>query len=86
MSGFQVDWHGFRFDLQWGQVASETDDELRIHQPDGGAWIIRDVPGEGLSAVFHAPPPDPLLDEPEPEPWVPARRPLGGEDPKAPGA
>lgn len=74
MSGFQVHWRGFKFDLQWGQVATQTEDELRIMQPDGGAWIMRDIPGHGLRVAFHAAPPDPLLTG-SAEPWVPRRQP-----------
>ncbi|MDQ0506136.1 hypothetical protein [Xanthobacter agilis] len=74
MSGFQVHWRGYKFDLQWGQVATETQDELRIMQADGGAWIIRDVPGHGVRVVFHAAPPDPLLGGTA-APWAPPRRP-----------
>lgn len=77
MAGFQVTWRGMRFDLDWGQVATQTRDELRISQPDGGAWIVRDVPGRGLQVVYHAAPPDPLLNPPIPErppaPWQPHR-------------
>jgi len=84
MSGFHVNWRGFKFDLQWGQVVSETTDELRIHQPDGGAWILRDVPGQGLRVVFHAAPPDPLMDvDEEPEPWLPTRQNPDDAPPKA---
>lgn len=80
MAGFQVNWRGLRFDLDWGQVASETRDELRILQPDGGAWIIRDVPGHGLRVVYHAAPPDPLMGL-SPEPGQPPRRRPGDDAP-----
>lgn len=74
MAGFQVSWRGMRFDLDWGQVATHTPDELKILQPDGGAWIIRDVPGHGLRVTYHAAPMDPLMAAPAPlppAPWQP---------------
>ncbi|MFG1401016.1 hypothetical protein [Xanthobacter sediminis] len=74
MSGFQVNWHGYKFDLEWGQVATETENELRIMQADGGAWIIRDDPNKGVSVLFQAAPLDPLMDGTA-APWVPRRRP-----------
>ncbi|MFG1418454.1 hypothetical protein V5F38_11160 [Xanthobacter sp. V0B-10] len=77
MSGFQVNWRGFKFDLEWGQVATETENELRIMQADGGAWIIRDEPGKGVSVLFQAAPPDLLMDRTA-APWVPPRRPQAG--------
>ncbi|MFG1480987.1 hypothetical protein V5F53_20370 [Xanthobacter sp. V4C-4] len=80
MAGFQVSWRGLRFDLDWGQVASETENELRILQPDGGAWIIKDVPGHGLRVVYHAAPFDPLMGL-APEPWRPSRRPAPDDTP-----
>lgn len=84
MSGFRVNWRGLNLELEWGQVATETEDCLRIQHADGGIWIIRDVPGHGLRVSYHAPLPDPLLDTPQdetPAPWRPASRPGGSATP-----
>ncbi|MGR7996834.1 MULTISPECIES: hypothetical protein [unclassified Xanthobacter] len=74
-------WRGLALDLEWGQVATETQDTLRIQHADGGIWVIRDIPEHGLRVSYHAPAPDPLLDMPPggaPAPWLPPSR--GGAD------